>query len=239
VIGLLRERWAGAEQWQYNRDEFCVKSGGVTISLGRLYDEYQTTPAPHRSEVLQQRLAGMLAPRPTSRDELIKCLRPMLRDRAWLELYAIDHHRAFGKPLDGPVPHTVIGDHFAVTLVAHNSQSMATVTAAGLAEAGLSVEDAFAAAEANLRALATGFRELKPGFWVSVEEDDFDASRLLLPRASALEVRGAPVAVAANRNALFVTGDQDEACLEMLAAVAAKELAEERSLAPLLLRFSG
>jgi hypothetical protein len=90
-----------------------------------------------------------------------------------------------------------------------------------------------------LRALAPGFRELKRGLWVSLEEDDFDASRLLLPQARQLDVRGAPVAVAANRNALFITGDRDEDGLELLAEVAAKELAEERSLAPVLLRYAG
>jgi hypothetical protein len=233
-----------AGPWSYAEGDFSLRSATSVLFLERVWAEVQRTAPAERAAVLAHWLAGAKvsagapAAVPVDRASLLASLRPMLRDRGWLELSDVDHRRVFGSPID-EVPHAVVAEHFAVTLVAWQPHAMATVTSRALTEAGVSTDEAFAAAGANLRALAPGFRELRRGLWVSVEEDDFDASRLLLNRVRQLDVRGAPVALAANRNALFVTGEKDDDGLELLAEVAAKELAEERSLAPLLLRHAG
>lgn len=220
----------------YDAERFEIEAPNERIVLGHLYAQCRDAPATARA-VLMQRFTEPRAATPQTRDELLACVRPMLRDRAWLEHYAIEHRQMFGELLGEPLPHALVSEHHVVTLVAWNIQSMATVTWKTLRDLGVSEEEAFVAAGKNLRAIPTDFRELRRGLWASVQEDDFDASRLLIKRARQLGVRGAPVAVAANRNALFITGDADEENLEALAVVAEKQLRQPRRLAPLLLRY--
>jgi hypothetical protein len=235
VIDALT-RGGQAGPWTYDAPAFAVRSQRAIFNLDNVWQQYQAAPRAARSAIFE-RFAAPLAATPTTREDLLPCLRPMVRDRLWLELYGVDIRRATGKSFEGSVPHLPLADHHVVSLVAWKGASMSTVTSATLAEAKVTEDEAFAAAGANLRKLPPGLRELKPGLWVSVEEDDFDASRLLGREARQVPVRGAPVALAANRNALFITGDRDEDGLELLTALAPKELSETRSLAPLLLRF--
>jgi hypothetical protein len=222
--------------WTYDAPSFAVRSDKTIFNLDNVWQQYLAAPRAARSAIFE-RFAAPLAATPTNRDELLACLRPMVRDRLWLELYGVEIRRVTGAPFQDTVPHLPLADHHVVSLVAWKGASMSTVTSATLEAAQVNEDEAFAAAGANLRKLPPGLRELKPGLWVSVEEDDFDASRLLGREARQVPVRGAPVALAANRNALFVVGDRDDDTLEMLIAIAAKELSEPRSLAPLLLRF--
>jgi uncharacterized protein YtpQ (UPF0354 family) len=82
-----------------------------------------------------------------------------------------------------------------------------------LAQWGVSFEQALQDAMINLSARSQDqWRELQPGTFVSQFQDDYDASRLLLPASFLhLKVKGKHVALVPNRNTMLVTGSDDAA----------------------------
>jgi uncharacterized protein YtpQ (UPF0354 family) len=82
-----------------------------------------------------------------------------------------------------------------------------------LAQWGVSFEQALQDAMINLSARSQNqWHELQPGTFVSQFQDDYDASRLLLPASfSHLKVNGKHLALVPNRNTLLITGSDDAA----------------------------
>jgi len=72
------------------------------------------------------------------------------------------------------------------------------------------------------------FLELKPGLYQSPWQDDFDASRLLIPELFyRLKLCGDPVVAIPNRNCLYVTGAKDYQNLNRLAEIVTYQLEQD------------
>jgi hypothetical protein len=119
-------------------------------------------------------------------------------------------------------------------LVVDDAGTMSFVQAEQIAASGLSLDDIFALANANLATLdaehgvALYDASVPYPIWHVAHDDSYQSSRLLLPgwlAAFGGKVHGRPIAIVPTRDQMFVSGDADARAIERLLVTAEREFA--------------
>lgn len=224
---------------KYDRKHFCliIDSGHAVCNLGNLFHYYRSYNGHAREDFLYTQVRNwfvMHKPMPTCFDDAKADLLPKLESRA--ELEADNLEGRFGER-----PYHVIGEHLGLTLVYDWPSAVMWIGQDELQKWGVTFDEAIEIARQNLLTLAppvlTGHR---PGFYMSHTGDNYDATRLILVELiRELPVKGSPVALAANRDTVIITGTDDEEGLASMAEIAADAVKMPYSLAPLAFRLDG
>ncbi|MBQ1499406.1 MAG: hypothetical protein IIZ38_13925 [Sphingomonas sp.] len=193
--------------------------------LHNSFIEYQRLPAKDRGKHIANLVGFILdSERPQPRgDAALDMLLPVLRARADMLVATTG--------ISGDFPHQNSARPFCDTmllmLALDSPNSIRLVTDELLADLGVSFDDALGLAVAHLDEREHKFGPLADGTFVSLCEDYYDASRLLLPDLiSQLPVKGNPVAIVESRSAILVTGSEDRDGLRMIAEYAWQDFPE-------------
>jgi hypothetical protein len=140
-------------------------------------------------------------------------------------------------------PGRTLTEELLLELVLDSPRSIMSLPPEQLASWGVTLEQAFAHAEANLRALdPTPFTRVTSSVWAAQVGDCYDSARLVLTDLIRdLPVHGDPVVLPANRDTLFVCGEGDTAGLSVLLDTALQASRQPRldTLQPIVLRAHG
>jgi hypothetical protein len=198
---------------QYDEELFAFRlSGDRTIMLGNLFGRWQSLSKADAATYLDTAVGGLIAEadQPKTFEEAEDRLLPGVRDRATIE--ATRWMAEMGGSAPVAIPFKPLGDSILVTVVLDSPTTMMMLNQSHLDDWGVSLDVVFDRAVANLDAVTDSARwgRVGGGTYVSLWNDDYDVSRLLLPKfVDSLEVRGDPVAFVPHRNRLIVTGDGD------------------------------
>lgn len=213
-------------------DELQYKSGQITqirdgkpagvMNLGNMFHSYASSSRKERPELLQRfaRVIKMAGRRPPEEYDLAK---PDLRTRIWTRSTVEFEHRrgAIGKGREIELVAVPVGEHLFAALAYDWPESVSSVPPDLLETWGVTPYEALEDAAANLEAATEGYAAIGDSLYAFTSGDSYDASRLTLTAwIAALEVRGRHVAMVPNRDALFVTGSDDEEGLGMMAKLA-------------------
>ena len=237
-----------ADDLRYDADGGCIfrlvdgEPGGV-INLGNMFHAYEQTPRSRRAEALHAFVRAALA-RLRKLPEDYEAARPDVRARIWSRA-SWEDQRLRGQlgEAGGPdLPSEPVGEHLVATLAFDWPEAVQSVGAYDLGRWGVTFYEAMEDARRNLHESTLGHARIGEGFYSFLSGDSYDATRLLLvDRIREFEVRGRPVAMVPNRDALLITGDEDEAGLAILADMASRGLGEGYPLSgiPLVLDADG
>jgi hypothetical protein len=202
-----------------------------TFNLTNVYQTYKELPRSQRPPFIRVCVQSILVNQKQLPDDF-DLVRADLRPRLWLRA-SFEQMRirsllesAEPKPLD--LPAEPIGEHLLLSLAydwPHAVQS-------------ISFYEAMEFARDQLRDSTVSYAKMSEGLYSFMSGDTYDASRIaLIDRIESFEVKGKPVAIVPSRDALFVTGSDDEAGLTALAALARHGLTQPYSLSaiPLIL----
>lgn len=234
VLALLEDEGLEAE---LDEDEFALAVADKgTVFLANLHEEYCRTPVEHRPAMLERILDVVRGPKlPDDPEESKRLLVPVLRPRLYYEQTVGELAGEDGEKPD--FAWRVVGEHLALGIALDLPTVLAETGKKDLRKWGLTPAEAFARARKNLLARSQKPWERldrKVKTWLSPWRDNLDGARLALPQLlRGLDLAGDPVAVVPNRDALVVTGADDEHGLAML-LIAARELgAEGRPISPM------
>jgi hypothetical protein len=206
------------------------------IHLLHARPEWEASPPGARPRVLHRRFwSSIRADATASHDQVLKGVLPRVRDRAWFAAVRRQAELELGADEsaidDVMLPHQAINDELAAHLAYELPSSVTEIGPDRLEAWGLSFEDLFERAKANLKnASQVPYEEAAPGVFVSPFHDTLDATRMLLPELfTALNVKGRPVVVAPTHDIVFVTGEDDPAGLQQLSVWVEEALLEPRA----------
>jgi len=212
VEATLR-RLDGAHPIEYDEDLFAFRlSGDRMVLLGNLYGRWQSLSSADANAYLETAVAGLVAEadQPRTFAEARDRLLPGVRDRATIESTRWLAELGGSSPV--AIPHRALGAGVLVTVVLDSPTTMMMLNQSHLEDWGVSFDDVFDAAVANLDARTEVARWAKvgSGTYVSMWKDDYDVSRILVSKViESLDVAGDPVAFVPHRNRLIVTGSDD------------------------------
>ena len=216
MIDALRQ--AGLDEpVEYDADNFALKVGSDRkIFLGNAYEEYQTAPGKVRHQVVEHYAFGVfVSPEdltPESFKEAAPGLRPVVRGRMYPEYMRMQAEIDEDPYID--VPTRVMGHHFVEMLAYDMPNRILYLPRNQFDEWGVSLEEAFDTAHANIRAIGGAFEGTTGHIYVGAWEDTYAASRALVPEMiRRLQVQGRPVVALPNREFLIVAGTDDDAAL--------------------------
>jgi hypothetical protein len=201
-----------------------------TVNLANMYQMYLQRPRSERAEYVRTVARGLTSARKALPKEF-DLARADLKPRLWLRS-AFEQIRLNGLIEGGPVapkvpPYESVGEHLIVTLVYDWPEAVQVLRDEDLTEWNVTFYEAMEVARENLDESTVSCTKIADGFYSFISGDTYDACRItLLDRIRDLEVSGKQVAMAPNREALFVTGSEDEAGLATMAAMAEKHLQE-------------
>ncbi len=141
-----------------------------------------------------------------------------------------------------PVFHRPAAPMLLEAIAIDSPQSMQMLTRDLAQKWGVSDDEIFARARANLAAAAVAMAPYDPEapypIFVVTNDDSYESSRLLLPgflASFAGRVNGRPIAIAPDRAMLVVGGDGDPACIERMLGTAERQWSSSpRSISPAL-----
>jgi len=216
---------------RYDPEEFrlieeCDKH---SLWLSSAYLEYCDASSPADAERTLERYCSVWHARRASKTattaDVLPNLRPSIRLRSYYELTRLKLQPQVGE-LPPPFPYRVLGEHCALGLMRIEGNSLAIVGQHHLDEWQLDFETALGVATNNLwEHTREPLKQLAPGVWYGIWNDDFGPSRLLFPDLLECELAGDPVVLLAERRVLVLTGAEDEKGL-LKAAHAAENVAE-------------
>lgn len=223
MLRALR-RGGADEPLGYDSSHFVITIGeaGGRLSLANAYAEYCTVSWQQRPALLK-RYANVCtqASIPDVFDEARPHLLPAIRNRASVEALRV-HFQIDGVD-SADTLFQPIADTLSAILVYDQPESMARLSATHLDQWGVAEDEAFEIARENLWAISRKekFLNPSPGFYISPWQDNHDASRLYLyDLIWQLDVSGDHVALAPDRDTLFVTGSDDAEGLALMATLA-------------------
>ena len=215
-------------------DEAFVGPEGSRSYLGNHWDRYRSSPAEEHEAVLLDTARiivslGTEAPRsPTSWAEAAPRVRPRLRPRHMYEVVGLQSAlRAPHAPRDAMATLRPLRGDLHVELAYDLPTSIQNLQPSTLAEWGIETDDAYDRALVNLgqNTPPRAFYRLEGEVFTVSVGDCYDSSRLLLvDQIRALPLQGRPVALPANRDALFIVGEHDTTGLDTLLRLAAQAL---------------
>ena len=197
VEAVLR-RLGAAGPVEYDEDLFALRlSDDRTIMLGNLFGRWQSLPKSEAVAYLDTAVAGLLseAEQPRTFDEARERLLPGVRDRATIE--ATRWMAELGGSAPVAIPYRPLGGSVLATVVLDSPTTMMMLNQSQLDDWGVGFDEALDAAIANLDAATdvAKWAKLAPGTHVSLWHDDYDVSRILVPKViDVLELEGDPVA---------------------------------------------
>ncbi len=229
---------------QLDLERFALRHEGGQVSyLGNHYDYWKALPDDDREAGLMRICAALveLASPPEVPDEW-----DTARDGVLLRLQALHVLHATkielaqqGNDVAFSTMAIELAGTIGIRLVFDTPRSIVQFSADQLQTWGVDVDTAHRQGLQNLRLLAPNpFVPVAPGQWVAAEGDCYDSTRLLLVDDIAqLPVDGRHVALPANRDTLFITGDNDTVGLHRMLEVAMTAIDEPRldTLQPLVL----
>jgi uncharacterized protein YtpQ (UPF0354 family) len=230
----------------YEQEEFLLRGdgeNGTIIFLSNAHQEYCSAPAEQREKILKRCVRNWfvhLREMPEEFEDAKPDLFPVVRARSYFDLtrlrMEVEGHEA------APWPHEVLGEHLAVGLVYDFPDSMWSIPQGALDGWGVSFYEALEVARRNLAGLKHAFigPESGEGVYLSASGDSYDASRLILVEiVRRFRVKGDPVAMIPNRDALIVAGSDDEAGLEAMVSMAREGLTKPRPISGIAMRLEG
>lgn len=190
-----------------------VLPGDRTIMLGNLFGRWQSMSKADAGAYLETALTGLVAEadQPKSFAEARDRLFPGVRDRATIE--STRWMAEIGGSAPVAVPHRLLGSSILATVVLDSPTTMMMLNQSHLDDWGVAFDEVLDAAIENLDEVTdvAKWGRVAPGTHVSLWNDDYDVSRILVPKViDVLELAGDPVAFVPHRNRLIVTGSDDE-----------------------------
>jgi hypothetical protein len=238
LLTALRDRDRGLQaSYDPTKFELAHEDGHKTF-LYNTFAEFQRASEDDRTALIERFVTFIIESRKpaASGEAALDALMPVLRDRAGLiatyrTLAAWPHNRSAR-----PFCETML-----LMLAIDNENSIALLTDEGLAELGISFDDALGLATAHLNERGEHrFGQIGDGTFVSTCDDYYDASRILIPELiSELAVNGNHVAIVEARSAILITGSEDWEGLDQIAGFAWQDFPENEraiSLTPIELR---
>jgi hypothetical protein len=235
---LKRIRASGdARPITYDPDAFrFVKSADYVCFLGNTYQEFVRTTATEREETIRRFLTlwhTMELPAPEEFNDVKADMMPALRARSYLE---IDVQLASDKETPPP-PYEIIGEHLALSLVYDLPTSMMTVGDELLEKWGVSFYEAMEVAKQNLYEKPTQVAQIGSAYSL-VNADGYDATRMVsLDLIRQLKVEGEVIAMAPNRERLYIAGSEDADGLAFMLHFAKEDLQHERYITGIVFRL--
>ncbi|MCA9121215.1 MAG: hypothetical protein H6822_21795 [Planctomycetaceae bacterium] len=205
-------------------------------NLSNIYQEHCSLPRSERRSHLLRLVHSLLIDHESIPDDFSQA-RSNLRPKIWLRSMFVNMELEAklkgSKAIDLPL--YPIGEHLYSSLVYDLPTSMASISHETLENWGVSYYEAMECACQNLDESTIAWGKIGDNFHSAVSGDNYDSSRvLLLDRIRSFDVIGNPVAMVAQRDAMYVTGSDDESGLGIMLALTEKTLAEEpRPLSPL------
>ena len=209
------------------------------LHLGNFYTMFVRAERRERDAFIVDMLArhsGNDEPLPETFDEARALLLPAMRSRCY-QAFSRLSGLANGMTLPD-MAQRPYNSELALGLVIDAEDKMFALTTETLDKWGVSYDEALEVATANLRATDWEFQSVAAGLFASANGDCYDATRmLLLDGIAQLPVRGRPVIMVPNRNALLVAGDMDPDALIAMAQLCAEQIEEPQSISatPLVL----
>lgn len=242
LAAALRRAGAG-ENVQYLPQDFALAIDGRTFNLHNAFAEYQRAGLFRRGSVIRHWVASTIEAQqtalPASFDEARAALVPYVKDAAFYGQIALMQRTRGEEP--PAVPTEALGGDLTVAVAYDGPRTIMSIGAKQLADWGVSLADALKAARLNIRMRSPqGLAAIAPGLYQSPYQDCHDAARIVLTEViSRLDLRGDPVAIAAHRNHLFVTGSEDDANLIAAANLAMPLLEDGRRISGTAVSFRG
>lgn len=225
----------------YDDENFRLKfASGEELNLSNMYQEYCQVPRKDQSAHLRRIVQGIVA----SHDELPELFdeaRGNLRPKIWLRSTMTNLElqcRLQGKDAFDS-PNYPLGTHLVSAVVYDLPTTMRSLTSDDLEKWGVSYYEAMEAACDNLRESSIGFSRIGDNFYTPITGDNYDASRVLLTdKIQEWDVVGDHVAMIAQRDALYVTGTDDEISLKIMVELTESTMKDQpRPLSPFPLRL--
>ena len=230
------------ESLRYNAEQFVVeRSDGGLVNLANIYHEYCNTPRADRDEVFRRFVRGCLGmgnfELPGEFADAQHDLLPVVRSRFYFESAGLQSRARGASGLN--VPHLVLGEHLAVSLVYDLPQAMRSIGPDDLDTWDTSFYQALEVARHNLEQLGNvAFANINNRCFASATGDNYDASRLiLLDLIRRLPVRGDYIAMVPNRDSLLITGSDDQQGLGILCKLARESFQQPRPISTIALRL--
>lgn len=236
-----RLRRAGVDySLEFNAKDFSLDGPKRSrVFMGNIYPEYCRANSSDRERILSAAVrtwANAGSQIPDEFEDASPDLMPILRSRSYLE---IGLRRVQDRDNPVEIPHEIVGHSLCAMLGYDLPSSMATINAEQLEKWGVTFYEAMEVARRNLEETTKVIAQLGSLYIVS-NGDSYDSSRmLLLDKVRRLEMKGYPIAMAPNRETLFIAGSQDQEALTHMAALAAKDLEKARSISGLAFRLVG
>ena len=232
------------ESLRYNSEQFVVeRSDGGLVNLANIYHEYCNTPRNARDEVFRRFVRGCLGmgnfELPNEFADAQHDLLPVVRSRFYFESAALQSQARGASGLN--VPHLVLGEHLAISLVYDLPQAMRSIGHDDLDGWDTSFYQALEVARHNLEQLGNvAFANINNRCFASATGDNYDASRLiLLDLIRRLPVRGDYIAMVPNRDSLLISGSDDQQGLGILCKLARESFQQPRPISTIALRLEG
>jgi hypothetical protein len=210
------------------------KNGGACLATA--FAQYQSVQTPEaKQEIVQdivRRHCRSLQAGPEDFESVRYRIIPIVRERSFFEFLKLQFQiegRESGSPEYRP-----IAENLCVCVAVKSPDGNRYVNENRLAKWGVSFDEACQVAHQNLSgASQVPFARERTGVYIGPWQDGNVPSRLLLPEIiRKLNVLGAPVAVAPNRNTLIVTGSEDISGQRVMLGLAQEAFKNARPMAP-------
>lgn len=227
VIMVDALRQAGLDEpVAYDEDNFALRIGrDRKIYLRNAFEQYHAAPREVRHQVVEHYAFGVfISPEELTPDSFAEAapeLRPVVRGRIYPR-----YVRMQGEIDDDPyveMPYRVIGEHFVEMLAYDMPNRVLYLPETQFADWGVSIDEAFEAAEGNIRAVGGSFEGTEGRIYVGAWDDGYAASRVVaVEMLRKLQVRGRLVVAVPNREILIVTGSGDHEALQQMGTMIAE-----------------
>ena len=240
VMRALRDA-GDLRQHRYEKDQFrLLNAGAGEINLGNVYQEHcklSSAERPAHLKQIAQVFSSAANELPEEFDEAKKNLRPKIWPRAVYANLELRQRLNNGKPLDSPL--YPLGSHLVTTVVYDLPTSMRSLSNEDLEKWGVTYYEAMEIACQNLQDTSIAFSRIGDRFHSAVSGDNYDSARILLKDlVSTWDVLGDPVSMVPQRDAMYVTGSDDEIGLKMMIDLTEMTLNDEvRPLSPFPLKL--
>lgn len=213
-------------------------SSSIT-SLSNYYDEYMHAAAERRQGLLDRiGRIGRMVESEEKLDEVRVMLVPRIRPRRYFEIDALQLAQEVvskGDPAPKVAYYTPLAEHLGVAVAIDRPEHIEYIGDPA-SRFGVPGSELDAMALANIeRMTKEGLRQVHPGLWLGVWEDEYAPERMLLTRLftkTELDLKGDPVVFLPGAERLYVVGSEDEASLELVLELVDQRIAEPRPLLP-------
>jgi len=217
---LLKEaaRRGRPADYQFDEKNFTLKRGQQHVFLGNLYKDYCHAKGDHKKRVFENALAlfGNKAAELTAEEALCHAT-AAIRERAVFSLTQLHLKIEDSQAKDLDPAFERVSDWFVKVIVLDFPEYVRVVNVTDLEKWGISFEAMFTLGLKRLQDSTPPKFRSEDGYFVGTWNDDYDASRALLPQVfQDLPIEGNPVVCVPTRLKLLVADDQNPAAVEAM-----------------------